>query len=42
MRVHSLHPIAGQGFNLSLRDAVALAEALLAGPQVPGDLGRPI
>ncbi|MHC9906047.1 hypothetical protein ACQX1J_11935, partial [Corynebacterium diphtheriae] len=31
-------PIAGQGFNLSLRDAYALAEALLAGPQVPGDL----
>ncbi|MDN5486426.1 MAG: 2-octaprenyl-6-methoxyphenyl hydroxylase, partial [Pseudomonas sp.] len=35
---HSLHPIAGQGFNLSLRDANALAEALLAGPAVPGDL----
>ena len=32
---HSLHPIAGQGFNLSLRDASALAEALLAGPAVP-------
>jgi len=26
---HSLHPIAGQGFNLSLRDTVALAEVLL-------------
>lgn len=26
---HSLHPIAGQGFNLSLRDADALAAALL-------------
>ncbi|HGM5583327.1 TPA: 2-octaprenyl-6-methoxyphenyl hydroxylase [Pseudomonas putida] len=35
---HSLHPIAGQGFNLSLRDVQALAEALLAGPQQPGDL----
>ncbi|MBJ9978008.1 2-octaprenyl-6-methoxyphenyl hydroxylase [Pseudomonas sp. S75] len=35
---HSLHPIAGQGFNLSLRDVQALAEVLLAGPQVPGDL----
>ncbi|MGB9089261.1 MAG: 2-octaprenyl-6-methoxyphenyl hydroxylase, partial [Pseudomonas farsensis] len=35
---HSLHPIAGQGFNLSLRDVQALAEALLAGPQLPGDL----
>ncbi|MNO94978.1 2-octaprenyl-6-methoxyphenol hydroxylase [compost metagenome] len=35
---HSLHPIAGQGFNLSLRDVQALAQALLAGPQHPGDL----
>ena len=35
---HSLHPIAGQGFNLSLRDVQALAEALSAGPQDPGDL----
>ena len=35
---HSLHPIAGQGFNLSLRDVQALAEALLAGPERPGDL----
>ncbi|CAM3817995.1 2-octaprenyl-6-methoxyphenol hydroxylase [Pseudomonas reidholzensis] len=35
---HSLHPIAGQGFNLSLRDVQSLAEGLLAGPQHPGDL----
>ncbi|WP_296260899.1 MULTISPECIES: 2-octaprenyl-6-methoxyphenyl hydroxylase [unclassified Pseudomonas] len=35
---HSLHPIAGQGFNLSLRDAVALAEALLASEALAGDL----
>ncbi|WP_297843265.1 2-octaprenyl-6-methoxyphenyl hydroxylase [Pseudomonas sp.] len=34
---HSLHPIAGQGFNLSLRDANALAEALLASQSLPGD-----
>ncbi len=34
---HSLHPVAGQGFNLSLRDAQALAEALLASDKVPGD-----
>ncbi|MNF96970.1 2-octaprenyl-6-methoxyphenol hydroxylase [compost metagenome] len=34
---HSLHPIAGQGFNLSLRDVQSLAEGLLAGPAVPGD-----
>ncbi|MEX6500898.1 2-octaprenyl-6-methoxyphenyl hydroxylase [Pseudomonas zhanjiangensis] len=26
---HSLHPIAGQGYNLSLRDTLALTEALL-------------
>ncbi|MGY3295967.1 2-octaprenyl-6-methoxyphenol hydroxylase [Pseudomonas sp. TE6288] len=35
---HSLHPIAGQGFNLSLRDVQSLADALLAGPALPGDL----
>lgn len=34
---HSLHPIAGQGYNLALRDVQALADALLAGPEVPGD-----
>lgn len=34
---HSLHPVAGQGFNLSLRDAQTLAEVLLAGPETPGD-----
>lgn len=35
---HSLHPIAGQGYNLSLRDAEALAEALLRSDAAPGDL----
>ena len=35
---HSLHPIAGQGFNLSLRDAQALADVLLASDKNPGDL----
>lgn len=34
---HSLHPIAGQGFNLSLRDTQSLAEALLASPSLPGE-----
>ncbi|WP_068825042.1 2-octaprenyl-6-methoxyphenyl hydroxylase [Pseudomonas sp. BMS12] len=34
---HSLHPVAGQGFNLSLRDAQALAETLLESPAEPGD-----
>ena len=38
---HSLHPIAGQGFNLSLRDTLALAESLKRGAQrnrAPGSL----
>lgn len=35
---HSLHPVAGQGYNLSLRDSMALADCLLTGPQIPGDL----
>lgn len=35
---HSLHPIAGQGYNLSLRDTEALAAALLDSPARPGDL----
>ncbi|WP_394559857.1 2-octaprenyl-6-methoxyphenyl hydroxylase [Aquipseudomonas alcaligenes] len=34
---HSLHPVAGQGFNLSLRDALALAESLLESTTSPGD-----
>ncbi|WP_236208260.1 2-octaprenyl-6-methoxyphenyl hydroxylase [Pseudomonas tohonis] len=34
---HSLHPIAGQGYNLSLRDTVALAETLLASTAPLGD-----
>ncbi len=33
----SLHPVSGQGFNLGLRDAWELAEALLAGPGDPGN-----
>ena len=37
---HSLHPIAGQGFNLSLRDVMALADTLssAAPDQSPGEL----
>ena len=35
----ALHPIAGQGFNLGLRDAAMLAELLLAGAD--GDVGAP-
>lgn len=35
---HSLHPIAGQGYNLSLRDTLALAETLQASSAPLGDL----
>ncbi len=35
---HSLHPIAGQSFNLSLRDVVALTDAL---GKAPIDCGNP-
>ena len=35
---HVLHPVAGQGFNLGLRDAWKLAEALI--DQSAGSLGR--
>ncbi|HEX6929806.1 MAG TPA: 2-octaprenyl-6-methoxyphenyl hydroxylase [Gammaproteobacteria bacterium] len=33
---HSLHPIAGQGFNLSLRDVAVLAEVVAANAGDPG------
>jgi 2-octaprenyl-6-methoxyphenol hydroxylase len=35
---HGIHPVAGQGFNLGLRDAAALAE-LVAGAGPAGDAG---
>jgi 2-polyprenyl-6-methoxyphenol 4-hydroxylase len=35
---HSLHPVAGQGFNLSLRDAAALANSLAEAGDRIGDL----
>jgi 2-octaprenyl-6-methoxyphenol hydroxylase len=34
----ALHPVAGQGFNLGLRDAATLAEVIAA---APGDAGAP-
>lgn len=34
---HSLHPVAGQGFNLSLRDTLALADTLLSSAAPLGD-----
>jgi 2-polyprenyl-6-methoxyphenol hydroxylase-like FAD-dependent oxidoreductase len=37
---HSLHPVAGQGFNLALRDCVALCQALLTAHQRGEALGE--
>ncbi len=37
--VHTLHPIAGQGFNLGLRDVVALAEVIMDAQRSGGDIG---
>lgn len=37
--VHQLHPVAGQGFNLGMRDVVELAERLLNQRQNQGDIG---
>ncbi len=37
----TLHPVSGQGFNLGLRDAWELAEALLDGVAQTDDVGHP-
>lgn len=37
---HFLHPVAGQGFNLSLRDCACLVEALRSGEQAGKTLGE--
>ncbi|HET8730871.1 MAG TPA: 2-octaprenyl-6-methoxyphenyl hydroxylase [Moraxellaceae bacterium] len=36
---HTLHPVAGQGFNLCLRDCLALTDRLLAAHRRGSDLG---
>lgn len=36
---HGIHPIAGQGFNLGLRDVAALAEVLVEGQRLGLDAG---
>ena len=36
---HGIHPIAGQGLNLGLRDAAALTEVLIEGARLGLDLG---
>ena len=38
--VHQLHPVAGQGFNLGIRDVALLAEMLLEQQRNSGDLGE--
>lgn len=37
--VHQLHPVAGQGFNLGIRDVAQLAEMLMKQRENRGDLG---
>ncbi len=37
--VHGIHPIAGQGFNLGLRDIAALSEVLVNAHRLGGDIG---
>jgi len=39
--VHQLHPVAGQGFNLGIRDVVQLAEMLQTQHQKHADVGAP-
>lgn len=40
--VHQLHPVAGQGFNLGLRDVVQLAEMLLQQYESGKDIGAQV
>src|SRR5262249_59220606 len=37
---HVIHPIAGQGLNLGIRDVAALGELVLDTPRLGPDLGR--
>jgi 2-octaprenyl-6-methoxyphenol hydroxylase len=39
---HAVHPIAGQGLNLGLKDGAALAEVLVDATRLGEDLGSPI
>jgi 2-octaprenyl-6-methoxyphenol hydroxylase len=39
---HGIHPIAGQGFNLGVRDVAALAEVLVDARRLGQDLGNPL
>ena len=39
---HAIHPLAGQGLNLGLKDVAVLAEALVEADRVGLDLGAPL
>ena len=39
---HSVHPVAGQGFNLALRDVALLAELMVDAKQAGNDIGLPV
>lgn len=39
--VHQLHPVAGQGFNLGLRDVVQLADMINTQHRLKNDIGSP-
>ncbi|TXH33107.1 MAG: FAD-dependent oxidoreductase [Rhodospirillaceae bacterium] len=39
---HGIHPIAGQGFNLGVRDVAALAEVLVDARRLGQDIGSPL
>ena len=39
---HTIHPVAGQGFNLALRDIALLAEMLADARLAGGDIGDPV
>jgi 2-octaprenyl-6-methoxyphenol hydroxylase len=39
---HGIHPIAGQGFNLGLKDVAALAQVLVEAARLGQDIGDPI
>jgi 2-octaprenyl-6-methoxyphenol hydroxylase len=39
---HVIHPIAGQGLNLGLKDVAALAEVLIAAARIGEDIGSPM
>jgi len=38
---HSVHPVAGQGFNLALRDVALLSELIVDNKRAGGDIGTP-